>query len=79
MVNITIMPCNLPPTIRASGNNPSGGVVLDSVLSQSYDFILLQRGITINISASQLENAIGFEVSHFTRYIVTVLQWTCES
>jgi len=68
VVTVTIMPCNLPPTVRISGNNTSGGVVLDSVLSQSYDIIPLQRGVTLNISVSQLDNAIGFEVSNFTRY-----------
>ena len=68
VVTVTIMPCNLPPTVRIFGNNTSGGVVLDSVLSQSYDIIPLQRGVTLNISVSQLDNAIGFEVSNFTRY-----------
>ena len=67
VVNFTIMPCNLPPTVRISGNNTSGGVVLDRVLSQSHIFPL-QVGVTLNISVSQLDNAIGFEVSNFTRY-----------
>ena len=68
------MPCNLPPAVRMSGNNTSGGVVLDSVLSQLHNTFPLQRGVTLNISVFQLDNAIGFEVSIYCvlQIIVTV-------
>ena len=62
MVNFTILPCNLPPTVWLSGIDNSGSVILDRVLSQ-LQIIPLVDGITLNISVLQLTNAIGFEVS----------------
>ena len=62
MVNFTLLPCNLPPTVRLSGIDNSGSVILDRVLSESQN-IPLVNVITLNISVLQLTNAIGLEVS----------------
>ena len=69
MVMFTIMPCNLPPAVRISGKDLSGEVLLDRVLSQLQNTFPLQRGVTVSISVSQLDNAIGIEVSiYYARY-----------
>ena len=62
MVMFTIMPCNLPPAVRIFGKDLLGEVVLDRVLSQLQNTFPLQTGVTVSISVSQLDNAIGIEV-----------------
>ena len=62
MISITIMPCNLPPTVRVSGSNESGGIVLDLVVSHSQNIPVIDE-VSMAISVVQLTNAIGFEVS----------------
>ena len=61
MVNFTILPCNMPPTVRISASNESGTIVLDLVLNQSQNVPLI-NGVTLNASVFQLTKAIGFEV-----------------
>ena len=62
MISITIMPCNLPPTVRVSGSNESGGIVFDLVTSRSQNIPLIEE-VSLAISVVHLTNAIGFEVS----------------
>ena len=61
MVNFTLLPCNLPPTVRLSASNESGSVVLDLVLNQTQNVPLID-GVILNASVFQLTKAIGFEV-----------------
>ena len=71
--NLTLLPCNQPPAVRLSINNPSGGVVVDRVISQSEN-IFLPPQITLNVTLDQLTNAIGFEVSqHADLQLVSML------
>ena len=64
MISITIMPCNLPPTVRVSGSNESDGIVFDLVINQSQNIPLINE-VSLAISVIQLTNAIGFEVSAY--------------
>ena len=66
--NLTLLPCNQPPAVRVTATNPSGGVVLDRVISQSGTFSLPQ-GTTLRVTLNQLTNAIGFGVS---RHIMVI-------
>lgn len=61
MVNFTLLPCNLPPTVRLSASNESGSVVLDLVLNETQNVPLI-NGVILNASVFQLTKAIGFEV-----------------
>ena len=62
MINFTIMPCNLPPSVWVSGSNESGGIVLDLVTNHSQNIPVIDE-VSLTISVVQLTNAIGFEVS----------------
>ena len=64
MIKFTIMPCNLPPTVRVSGSNESDGIVFDLVINQSQNIPLINE-VSLTISVIQLTNAIGFEVSAY--------------
>ena len=72
MVNITILPCNQPPTVWILGTDPSGSVVLNHVFNRSEN-ISLTEGVTINGSVLQLTGAIGFEVSVYAEYMYFVM------
>ena len=41
--NLTLLPCNQPPGVRLSINNPSGGVVVDRVITKSENISLPQE------------------------------------
>ena len=71
--NLTLLPCNQPPAVRLTAYNPSGGVVLDRVISQS-ETLSLPQGATLSVTLNQLTNAIGFGVSGHANDIL-LLVW----
>lgn len=71
--NLTLLPCNQPPAVRLTVYNPSGGVVLDRVISQS-ETLSLPQGTTLSVTLNQLTNAIGFGVSGHANDIL-LLVW----
>ena len=75
--NLTLLPCNQPPAVRLTTYNPSGGVVLDRVISQS-ETLSLQQGTTLSVTLNQLTNAIGFGVSgHANNILLLVWLLSC--
>ena len=74
MINFTIMPCNLPPSVWVSGSNESGGIVLDLVTNHSQNIPVIDK-VSLTISVVQLTNAIGFEVSVYADWVQVC---TCE-
>ena len=72
MVNITVLPCNQPPTVWILGTDQSGSVVLNHVFKRPEN-ISLTEGVTINASVLQLAGAIGFEVSVYAEYMYFVM------
>ena len=72
--NLTLLPCNQPPAVRVTATNPSGGVVLDRVISRSETFSLPQ-GTTLRVTLNQLTNAIGFGVSRHNMVIASCCKY----
>ena len=75
MVNITVLPCNQPPTVWILGTDPSGSVVLNHVLNRS-QIIPLTEGVTLNASVLQQIGAMGFEVSVYVLVLLLYNDYT---